>query len=140
LSNPAGAVITSTGTSPPGSPRPSRRKMQTLVRLGVSSQGSSFLGALYGGRSIAITGSQGATITGYSTNDANVNTPGPWTCGNNATIQGSVFAGTTSQSGGCDVSQDVWGNTTVSVAGGSSDPSTVGHDLTSSSSTISLTG
>jgi len=140
LSNPAGAVITSTGMSPPGSARASIRKMQTLVRLAASGQGSSYLGAVYGGRSITITGSQGATISGFAANDANLNTPGPWTCGNNATIQGSVFAGSVSQSGGCDVSQDVWGNTTVGVSSGTSNPSTVGHDLISSTSTIALSG
>jgi hypothetical protein len=132
--DPAGAVITSSGTTPGANGAVVvTRTMQSEVRLSTIANGASFLGAMYGQTSVSMSNS--VTVNGNVGNDANVYSGGAWTCTNTATIQGSVYAASVNASGACTVNQDVWANGSVT-----SSKMVVGHDLTSSTSSINLTG
>ena len=132
--DPAAAVITSTGMAPGATAaRVATRTMQSEVRLSPIVGIASFQGTVYGVNSVST--SNTVTIDGYQGNDANVYTRGVWSCSNSATIQGTVFADSVNQSGTCTVNQDVWSKNSVQASG-----LVVGHDVTSSRSSITLSG
>ena len=133
-SNAYGAVITSTGTAPGATAAGvATRTMQSEVRLSPIGGGASFLGSMYGQSSVSM--SNGVTVDGNVGNDANVYSGGVWSCSNTATIQGNVYAASVNTSGSCTVNQDVWANGSITAS-----KMVVGHDVTSSTSSISLSG
>ncbi|HMC70993.1 MAG TPA: pilus assembly PilX N-terminal domain-containing protein, partial [Mycobacteriales bacterium] len=133
--SPAGAVITSTGSAPGANVSvPASRIMQSEVRMSLITGTASFLGTVYG--QTGVTMNNTITLNGNQGNDASVYTGGTWTCSNSGSVAGSVYATAVSQSGPtCTVNQDVWANGSISAAS-----LIVGHDMTSSTSSISLSG
>ncbi|HEV3354024.1 MAG TPA: hypothetical protein VG076_13940, partial [Acidimicrobiales bacterium] len=129
---PAKAQVTSTGSPSPGGANPNaKRTMQSLINLT----------PVYGGFDSAIfsdsspTTANNVTVHGDVGDDADVYTNGSWSCGNSMTIHGQMIAqGSISMSNSCQVTKDVWANGSVSM----SNSSLAGHNVTSSTSSISL--
>jgi hypothetical protein len=131
-SAPATALITSTGNSLPALSNPSaKRTMQSQVALH----------PVYGGFDSAIfsdsspSTNNNITVNGSSGDDADVYTNGSWNCANSMTVHGQMIAqGSVTMSNSCQVTKDVWANGAVSM----SNSAVAGHNVTSSTSSISL--
>jgi Tfp pilus assembly protein PilX len=131
--SPSGVVVNSTGTAVVGSQPSVARSMQTQARLAV--QYGSLDKAFFS--DLNITTTNNLTLNGYQGNDANIYSNGNWTCNNSSDIHGSVTAqGTATFSGTCNVAQDVWANGAISM----SNSVAIGHDATSSTSSITMSG
>jgi len=131
-SQPAGAVLTATGTAVAvGATGAVDRTMQTQVRMN----------PIYGEFGQAIFSNTGLDlennlqVNGDVGNDGNVYTNGNWGCENNSVISGSVLAqGNVTMGNGCNVVTDVWAGGSVSLANSAA----VGHDLTASAGSITM--
>jgi hypothetical protein len=131
VTRPAGAVLASTGTV---GPRSLAQTMQAEMRL--SPIYGAWGQAIFSDTALSLNNS--LTLNGYTGNDAPVYTNGNWSCGNASILHGSVSlpngAATLSQS--CNVSVDVSATNAISIA----NTAVVGHNATSVSSSITMTG
>jgi hypothetical protein len=130
------AVITSTA-APSLVPGSSKRTMQSKIRMR----------PVYGGLANAIfsdnspTMRNNLTVTGTTSDNANVYTNGSWSCANPGTVQGAIYAtGSADGVGGitlannCQASQDIWAYGPITMQ----NSALVGHNAISSTSSISL--
>ncbi len=128
---PAGATFTSVGKSVTGSPQAVTRTMSAQARLG----------PVYGSFGHAIFSDTGLTldnqltVTGNVGNDGNLYTNGNFACNNNSAIAGSLYAqGSVSVSNSCTFIQDLYAKGAVTMI----QTATVGHDVISATSSLSL--
>jgi hypothetical protein len=134
LSTPKGALIVSKGQATGNGIRSVVRQMESLVRLSQANEGTLGIPAVIFANG-NMTDSNALTV-GATGNDANVYVKGDWTCSGGASVAGSVYVqGHVTTSGTCTAASDVWANGSVVLNG-----FTLGHDLTSSTSTVSLQG
>jgi hypothetical protein len=130
---PASALISSTGSPVPAGVSPNaKRTMQSLVNLKPIYGG--FDSAIFSDTSPA-TGNN-LTVNGDFGDDGDLYTNGSWSCGSSMTVHGQLIAqGTISMANSCQVLKDVWANGAVSM----SNNTLAGHNVTSSTSSITLT-
>ncbi len=129
---PVAAEITSSGylASAPSN----KRTMQSLVDL---TPAPVFNNAIFSNSSLAI--GNHLSLSGSSSNNANIYVNQNFTCSNNATIGGNVFvpsaSGTATLSNSCNVNNNVWSTGDINLAG----TANIGGNAISSSGSISLT-
>lgn len=137
----SGAIVTSAGTSPSGSPLANTRTMQEQVQLTPVYGG--FTNAVY---AYQITSSLGSgnnsnnftiTAVGQGSNDADIYATQGWICGKNGTIYGNVYAQSTISLGNnCSVLGTAWAKGSVTLSNNSS----VGVDVLSTASLAMSSG
>ena len=142
--NPVAAELTSTATVDPN--LYGARRMQALVQM---SPWGAFDSAIYSNCSLSL--GESPTVYGHSGNDANIYTNGYVNLSEHTTVYGSIYSQANPPagcSGGGDggsgvslgqnssVAQDVWSVGPVSL----SDHASVGHDVTSSQNSITMSG
>lgn len=127
---PVAAEISSSGylTASPSN----KRTMQSLVDLTPT---PTFNSAIFSNSPLNI--GNNLSLSGSSSNNANVYVNGDFTCSNHATILGNVFVpnGTATLSNNCSVNNNVWSTGDINLAG----VANIGGNATSSSGSISLT-
>jgi Tfp pilus assembly protein PilX len=128
-----GALITSTATAAaPSGIKASRRTMQAYVRL---TPPATLSNAISAGGTASF--NNNTTVTGDKGPDANVYSNTGFSCANNESFEGSVFAqGSIGFSSSCSVTGDVWAKNSVASANGTS--GNVGGRVLSSQGNINL--
>jgi cytoskeletal protein CcmA (bactofilin family) len=130
-SPPATVLLTSVGDS--SDPVGRRREVQLTAKLDPPANTTGLDKVIFSDGSVNF--SNNVQIDGFVGNDAVVYTNHDYTCANSQQLVGAVYAqGFASLSNSCGVQGDVWANNAVTLAGSA----TVGRDVTSSTSSITM--